>query len=213
MFGRCTASQMTAASAASFLPHLPLMRYGVTSLGAISRTVWPWALELPRPVVRAGARLDADGARRQRGHQSVELGARNLGLAQLHGTCGIDAVHSEHVLGQIDTNGQNGHGLPLSSELMRVRTSHRGTELPIAAIPQRARDGEVPFIRYGPRTRAATNSWHAYPKASDISSPPCLLRLLPAGAVAGWGLHPLESAAFSRRTPFAAGRQPRFLAR
>src|SRR5712672_561773 len=31
-----------------------------------------------------------------------------------------------------------------------------------------------------------------YPKASDISSPPCLLRLLPAGAVAGWDLHPLE---------------------
>ena len=43
-----------------------------------------------------------------------------------------------------------------------------------------------------------------YPKASDISSPPCLLRLLPAGAVAGWGLHPLESAALSRRTPGAA---------
>ena len=32
-----------------------------------------------------------------------------------------------------------------------------------------------------------------YPKASDISSPPCLLRLLPAGAVAGRGLHPLET--------------------
>ena len=42
-----------------------------------------------------------------------------------------------------------------------------------------------------------------YPKASDISSPPCLLRLLPAEAVAGWDLHPLESAAFSRRTPKA----------
>ena len=27
------------------------------------------------------------------------------------------------------------------------------------------------------------------------------LRLLPAGAVAGWDLHPLESAAFARRTP------------
>ncbi|WP_212495574.1 hypothetical protein, partial [Bradyrhizobium jicamae] len=27
--------------------------------------------------------------------------------------------------------------------------------------------------------------------------------LLPAGAVAGWGLHPLESAAFARRTPMA----------
>ena len=33
-----------------------------------------------------------------------------------------------------------------------------------------------------------------YPKASDISSPPCLLRVLPAGAVAGWALHPLEKA-------------------
>ena len=30
-----------------------------------------------------------------------------------------------------------------------------------------------------------------------------LLRLLPAGAVAGWALHPLESAALSRRTPKA----------
>src|SRR5262249_15675214 len=39
------------------------------------------------------------------------------------------------------------------------------------------------------------------PTASAISSPPWLLRLLPAGAVAGWVLHPLESAAFSRRTP------------
>jgi len=27
--------------------------------------------------------------------------------------------------------------------------------------------------------------------------------LLPAGAIAGWGLHPLESAAFARRTPTA----------
>jgi hypothetical protein len=40
-----------------------------------------------------------------------------------------------------------------------------------------------------------------FPKASAISSPPQLLRLLPAGAVAGWALHPLESAALSRRTP------------
>ena len=38
------------------------------------------------------------------------------------------------------------------------------------------------------------------PEASNISSPPCLLRLLPAGAVAGWGSHTLESAAFSRCT-------------
>src|SRR5271165_6132138 len=31
-----------------------------------------------------------------------------------------------------------------------------------------------------------------YPGASDISSPPCLPRLLPAGAIAGRGLHPLD---------------------
>jgi len=43
----------------------------------------------------------------------------------------------------------------------------------------------------------------SFPGAPDISSPPCLLRLLPAGAVAGWGFHPLESAAFSRRTGHA----------
>src|ERR1019366_8664347 len=60
--------------------------------------------------------------------------------------------------------------------------------------------------RYGRHTRAATKSWHAYPKASDISSPPCLLRLLPAGALAGWALHPLENAAFARRTPVAVSR-------
>ena len=41
------------------------------------------------------------------------------------------------------------------------------------------------------------------PKASAISLPPQLLRLLPAGAVAGRVSHPLENAAFSRRTPFA----------
>src|SRR2546421_9323707 len=35
------------------------------------------------------------------------------------------------------------------------------------------------------------------------SLPPQLLRLHPAGAVAGWDFHPLESAAFSRRTPRA----------
>src|SRR5256712_13844584 len=42
-----------------------------------------------------------------------------------------------------------------------------------------------------------------YPKASANSLPPWLLRLLPAGAVAGWALHPLESAGLSRRTPAA----------
>jgi len=60
-------------------------------------------------------------------------------------------MNGEDVLGEIDTDGDNGHGLPLStqtSELMRFRTSHRGTWMPIAATARRARDGEVPFIRF-----------------------------------------------------------------
>jgi hypothetical protein len=52
----------------------------------------------------------------------------------------------KHVLCQIDAKSHNSHGLPLSSELMRVRPSHRGTQLPFAAM-RLARDGEVPFIR------------------------------------------------------------------
>ena len=51
--------------------------------------------------------------------------------------------------------------------------------------------------------RAARLVVTCFPEASAISSPPWLLRLLPAGAVAGWDLHPLESAALSRRTPGA----------
>src|SRR5262249_4414575 len=46
--------------------------------------------------------------------------------------------------------------------------------------------------RCGLHTRSVTVFRDRYPGASDISSPPCLPRLLPAGAIAGWGLHPLE---------------------
>jgi hypothetical protein len=59
------------------------------------------------------------------------------------------------------------------------------------------------FARVAACTRARSPSRDCYPEASDISTPPCLLRLLPAGADAGWVLHPLENAAFSRRTGHA----------
>src|ERR1022692_2879094 len=59
------------------------------------------------------------------------------------------------------------------------------------------------FSRFAQRSlalRPAHSRCHrirdSYPRASDISSPPCLPRLLPAGAVAGWASHPLENAAF-----------------
>src|SRR5271169_1195818 len=44
--------------------------------------------------------------------------------------------------------------------------------------------------RCGPHTRAVTKYVTSYPKASDISSPPCLLRLLPAGAFRRVGFAP-----------------------
>jgi hypothetical protein len=69
-------------------------------------------LELARPVVRARACLNADGARRQRSDQRVELAARHLGLAQLHLARLVHAVYGKHALGGIDSNGQNGHDFP-----------------------------------------------------------------------------------------------------
>src|SRR5947207_16005875 len=66
-------------------------------------------------------------------------------------------------------------------------------------VPRPDRPAHRPFrgllsvhLRCGLHTRTVTVCRDRYPKASDTSSPPCLLRSLPAGAVAGWGLHPLE---------------------
>src|ERR1700758_4831163 len=46
------------------------------------------------------------------------------------------------------------------------------------------------FTRVAACTLARSPSRDRYPKASDISSPPCLLRLLPAGANRRVGLAP-----------------------
>jgi len=51
------------------------------------------------------------------------------------------------VRGEIDSNADNAHDFPLLVQLMRVRTSHLGTDSPVAVAPSSARDGEVPFIR------------------------------------------------------------------
>src|SRR5262249_46569580 len=83
---------------------------------------------------------------------------------------------------------------------------------PVSAFPDMAVRSACAssFSRFARRSlalRPAHSRCHQFvtriPKASAISSPPQLLRLLPAGAVAGWDLHPLESAALSRRTPIA----------
>src|SRR5467141_696654 len=53
----------------------------------------------------------------------------------------------------------------------------------------------------GPKYKAALSA--AYGAGLRVSEVVALKVSLPAGAVAGWDLHPLESAAFARRTPLA----------
>ena len=85
-------------------------------------------------------------------------------------------------------------------------------------IPRSGRPAHRPFrgllgvhSRCGLHTRTVTVCRDRYPKASDTSSPPCLLRLLPTGAFAGRGLHPLEKrrlvTAHVERGPFRGSRQ------
>lgn len=67
------------------------------------------ACELARPVVGAGACLDADEARRQvdeeRGHLVTAKLLPQHSLAVL-----VDSMHLEHVLCQVDANSRNLHG-------------------------------------------------------------------------------------------------------
>jgi hypothetical protein len=110
--------------------------------------VWPRACKLARPVVRAGAGFDADRAWRRRRDQGVEPGSRQLGLAQLHSACLTDSVHGEHVLGEIDSCGQNSYGLPLPNALtMRELHFPSWHSLPVSA-QRTVRDGEGSFIRW-----------------------------------------------------------------
>lgn len=55
------------------------------------------------------------------------------------------SMHREYVVGNINANEHNAHGLALSRRLMRVRTSHRGISMPVAAM-QSFRDGKVGFL-------------------------------------------------------------------
>lgn len=68
------------------------------------------ALELAGPVTGATAGFESDDAGRQRGNAFEEFGARDLWLEQDgFGGC-VDAVEGEHVLGDVDAEGYDGHG-------------------------------------------------------------------------------------------------------
>ncbi|PQV42728.1 hypothetical protein B0G83_1494 [Paraburkholderia sp. BL21I4N1] len=87
----------------------------------MSLTVWPALLEQSGPVVCARARFHANKARWQLCDQRSQLIARNSRLDQ-HCFAGlVYAVNGENVLGKIDPDSDNRHGLPLSLVSMNVR--------------------------------------------------------------------------------------------
>jgi hypothetical protein len=62
--------------------------------------------------MRSRAGLHADGAWRQRRHQRMQLGSRHARAAQVDLAALVDTVQRKHVLGEIDSNVQNGHDFP-----------------------------------------------------------------------------------------------------
>ena len=101
--------------------------------------------KLSCPVVRAGAGLHADDAGRELYDQFHQVLTLDLGLDQYRLAAIIHAMHSKHVLGEIDSYSDNVHGLPLSWFDVNCKL-HHGTCCRLR-LPPLPRDGEVPFIR------------------------------------------------------------------
>ena len=79
-------------------------------------------LEQARPVMCAGARFHPDKARWQLRDQGHQLIARHTRLDQRRFTGFVHTVNGKYILGKIDSNSDNRHGLPLSLVSMNVRT-------------------------------------------------------------------------------------------
>ena len=74
------------------------------------------AAELSRPMVGTGAGFHADQAGRQLGDHFQQLPANHLGLDKYRLAALVNAMQSEYILGEIDADCNNTHGLPLSNE-------------------------------------------------------------------------------------------------
>lgn len=65
-------------------------------------------------VRMSGAGFHADEARRQRSDEFEQFGSRHSDPNQGGLACGVHTMNSKDVLGEIDSDGDNGsHGLPL----------------------------------------------------------------------------------------------------
>ena len=74
--------------------------------------------------------------------------ATNLGFYQLGASIFIHAVHGKNVLGEINSDGDNGHDFLLLVVMMKSRNSIMALSMTIATTSPQPRDGEVPFIRW-----------------------------------------------------------------
>lgn len=100
-------------------------------------------------MMRPRARFHADQTRRQLGDQGQQRVALDRRFDQNGFACGINPVDRKNVLGQIQADGNNGHGLPLPNE--HLMDGSHFPSWPFKAgrrnNPRLVRDGEVPFIR------------------------------------------------------------------
>ena len=102
----------------------------------------------PRPVVGARAGFHANPARRQLDDQRQQLLTRHVGFDQRRLAVLIHPMYRKDVLGEINSNGDNAHGLPLSwfqmddFDIILLALRCR------ADLPPLPRDGDVPFIRW-----------------------------------------------------------------
>src|SRR3954465_606177 len=104
MVGRRTASQIAAASAASFLLRLT---QGLTAFAGINRTWWP-SLVSSRAQWCAVAQASMPTRRRQTFKKRDQLSAPKL-LSNNHRLVAVDAVDLKHVLGDIQPDRGNLH--------------------------------------------------------------------------------------------------------
>ncbi len=82
---------------------------GRNELGSHQANGMSKRLEQACPMMGARASLHANDARSKRGDQLGQLATGHGRSNQHRFACGVYAMHSKHVLGEIDSNGNNSH--------------------------------------------------------------------------------------------------------
>jgi hypothetical protein len=94
-----------------------------------------------------GEGFHADQARRQVGDHFQQLPANHLGLDKYRLATLVNTMQSEYILGEIDADCNNTHGLPLANERFSVETQSWQQLLPAASAATSGRGS--PFHSLG----------------------------------------------------------------